>query len=80
VHHEEQLLRTAVGIYRSLGLDDPSLSDAVANPLENPGIVTTIVAVFWNSTNEIHRAALPRELPEGARRLGVHLQISTHST
>ena len=45
VHHEEQLLRTAVGIYRSLGLDDPLLSDAVTNPLENPGIVTTIVAL-----------------------------------
>src|SRR5215475_9671938 len=38
VHHEEQLLRTATGIYRSLGLDHPSLSDTLTNPLENPGI------------------------------------------
>jgi len=49
VHHEEQLLRTATGIYRSLGLDHPSLSDTLTNPLENPGIVTTIVALSLKS-------------------------------
>jgi ABC-type uncharacterized transport system substrate-binding protein len=32
------------------------------------------IAVFWNSTNEIHRANLREELPPAAERLGVRLQ------
>jgi putative ABC transport system substrate-binding protein len=35
----------------------------------------TRIAVLWNSTNEIHRAGLPRELPSAAQRLGVHFQM-----
>jgi len=35
----------------------------------------TRVAVFWNSTNEIHRAVLPGELPPAAEQLGVRLSM-----
>jgi putative ABC transport system substrate-binding protein len=33
------------------------------------------IAVLWNSTNEIHRANLPLELPSAAQRLGVQFQM-----
>ena len=35
----------------------------------------TRIGVLWNSTNDIHRAGLPRELPPAAQRLGVHFQM-----
>ena len=35
----------------------------------------TRIAVLWNSTNEIHRAGLPRELPPAAQRLGLQFQM-----
>lgn len=45
VHHEEELLKSVLDIYDSVGLEHASLSRYVAHPLENPGIVTTIVAL-----------------------------------
>lgn len=45
VHHEEELLKSVLDIYDSVGLKHASLSRYVAHPLENPGIITTIVAL-----------------------------------
>jgi hypothetical protein len=45
VHHEEELLKSVLDIYDLVGLKHASLSRYVAHPLENPGIITTIVAL-----------------------------------
>jgi hypothetical protein len=49
VHHEVQLLKSVLDIYGSVGLKHASLSRCIAHPLENPGIVTTIVALSLKS-------------------------------
>jgi len=45
VRHEQKLLMTVLDIYRSSGLEHASLSQQVASPFENPGVVTTVVAL-----------------------------------
>ncbi len=45
VHHEQRLLRAILDIYASMGIEHWSLSPSIVHSLENPGIVTTIVAL-----------------------------------
>jgi len=45
VHHEQELLAAVLDIYRASGLEHASLSQRIVSPLENPGVVTTVVAL-----------------------------------
>ena len=45
VHHEQQLLVDVLDIYKGCGLVHSSLSRRIASPIENPGVVSTVVAV-----------------------------------
>lgn len=45
VHHEQELLTAVLDIYHSIGFEHASLSQRIVNPLENPGVVTTVVAL-----------------------------------
>jgi len=44
IHHEEILRGTLERIYKSLGVDDVSMQNRLASPLEHPGVVTTVLA------------------------------------
>lgn len=44
VHHEERLRSTLERIYAALGFDDESMEDALASPLEHPGLATIVLA------------------------------------
>jgi len=45
VHHEQELLAAVLDIYRGSGLEHVSLSQRLVSPLENPGVVTTVVGL-----------------------------------
>jgi hypothetical protein len=45
VHHEKRLLDAILDIYASLGLEHWSLSPSIVHSLENPGVVTTVIAL-----------------------------------
>jgi hypothetical protein len=51
VHHEQELLTAILDIYKSSGLAHSSLSQRVASPIENPGVVTTIVSMVIHRSN-----------------------------
>ena len=47
VQHEDNLRNTILRLYSELGYEDPSMKNALANPLESPNIAVTVLNLYY---------------------------------